>query len=447
MPTHPRSPSPAAAPDHPGPRLVADPPHPACSVCVVIPVRDEAAGLPAALAALERQTQLDGGPLAHDRREVIVLANNCRDASAEAARAFALLHPAMRLHVVERTLPPKDAHVGFARRLLMEEACARLLPLRGGRRVIASTDGDTVVSPTWLAATLMEIGAGADAVGGRILAPIAAEDDVSAADRAYRAYHLRDIGFRHLVAEMESLLDPDPADPWPRHHQHFGASFAVTAAAYRRVGGLPAIPALEDVALHDALRRIDARIRHSPLVRVTTSTRRCGRVPVGLSTQLGEWREMAAAGRPATVPSAAATERRIRADRALRILWHSRTDCGGSAREAALREAAARTGAAPAWLAAALRDAASFGTFHAAAFREGGHDADSLAPVAEAVADLRLRLAALRRQGPLPAAGRPSSAALERVQPVVLRAQAFEVEQTVRTAFAAEEGLMDLVAG
>lgn len=31
------------------------------------------------------------------------------------------------------------------------------------------------------------------------------------------------------------------ADPWPRHHWHFGASLALTARAYRCVGGLPMV--------------------------------------------------------------------------------------------------------------------------------------------------------------------------------------------------------------
>jgi len=47
-----------------------------------------------------------------------------------------------------------------------------------------------------------------------------------------------------LLAELEGWLDPDPADPLPRHHQHFGASLAVTVDAYRRAGGLPSMPGL-----------------------------------------------------------------------------------------------------------------------------------------------------------------------------------------------------------
>ena len=104
-----------------------------------------------------------------------------------------------------------------------------------------------------------------------------------------RRTQLRDAAYHLLCARLENLLDPAPADPWPRHHQHFGASLALTVAAYRRVGGLPEKQFLEDEALWQALRCHDLRLRHSPAVRVFTSDRQQGRVPVGLSWQLREW--------------------------------------------------------------------------------------------------------------------------------------------------------------
>ena len=82
---------------------------------------------------------------------------------------------------------------------------------------------------------------------------------------------------------------PIRADPWPRHHQHFGASLAITVAAYRHVGGMPAEPFLEDEALYRRLRQHDLNVRHSDRVSVVTSSRRRGRVAVGLSWQLREW--------------------------------------------------------------------------------------------------------------------------------------------------------------
>ena len=66
---------------------------------------------------------------------------------------------------------------------------------------------------------------------------------------------LLDVGYRRHLEALADLLDPDPHDPFPRHHQHFGASLAVTPALYAHVGGLPLLPSDEDVVLYRAIRR------------------------------------------------------------------------------------------------------------------------------------------------------------------------------------------------
>jgi len=149
--------------------LVGAPIRPSCELCVIVPVRDEALTIPAALEALATQTDLTGKPIPYERYEVIVLANNCRDASAAMARTFVRQHPGFQLNVVERRLEGAESHVGRARQMLMHEACCRLAPLGRIPSIIASTDGDTVVDAQWLAGIIAEIAAGADAVGGRIL--------------------------------------------------------------------------------------------------------------------------------------------------------------------------------------------------------------------------------------------------------------------------------------
>lgn len=284
------------------------PPRPACDVSVVIPVRDEEDSLPATLAALAAQCDANGRLLIRDCYEVILLVNNSRDASASIARAFARQHPALALHVVEIDLPDEEAHVGRARRILMDMAATRL-PARG---VIATTDADTVVAPDWVAMTLAEIRTGADAVAGRIVVD---PTDFAAHDRHARLCHLRDVTYRYLVSELEARLDPDPFDPWPRHFQHFGPSMAVTVETYLRAGGMPPLPYLEDVALYDALRRIAARIRHSPAVRVVTSARPQGRTGFGFAVQLRRWSEMGARGEPFLVESLPAIVARVTARR------------------------------------------------------------------------------------------------------------------------------------
>ncbi|RPD47205.1 glycosyltransferase [Hymenobacter sediminis] len=298
---------------------LAPPPTASLRAIVIIPAKNEATSIPAALAALAAQVDMQGRLLPKGWFEVLVLANNCRDRTAQVARVCAAQHPQLVVHVAEVTLSATDAHVGKARRLLMDEACQRLERVGQMSAFIASTDADTRVAPTWLAAIAAELAQGADAVGGRILA-------YDADSRSpLRRHQLQDAAYYLLRARLEQLLDPIAHDPWPRHHQHFGASLALTAAAYRRVGGLPVVPYLEDEALYQALLRHDQRLRHSPAVRVFTSSRQQGRVPVGLSWQLRQWAAQHAAQQEPTVdnPVRLIAEWRLRAH--LRRLWHCHT--------------------------------------------------------------------------------------------------------------------------
>ena len=158
----------------------------------------------------------------------------------------------------------------------MAEA-ARLAGLDG---VLLTTDADGQVDPDWLAANLQCLADGADAVAGWVdLHPI----EWGAIPRALHEDDARECAYDRLCDEIHGLLDPDPADPLPRHTQHSGASIAVTAAAFARCGGVPAIPSGEDRALIAALRRVDARIRHAPEVHVSVSGRTEGRSEGGMA--------------------------------------------------------------------------------------------------------------------------------------------------------------------
>ncbi|UFP95249.1 glycosyltransferase family A protein [Gloeobacter morelensis] len=300
------------------PPLVDAPLLPECRSCVIVPVRDEAERIESTLAALACQIERPGLPLDPRSYEVIVLANNCRDQTAPIARRFAGERPQLRLHIVERTLSPGEAHVGRARQLLMDEAYRRFAGAGKARGIIASTDGDTRVAPDWLAATAFEIDRGADAVGGRILTDDKERQTLAA--QARRCF-LFDVGYQYLTVQLEACIDPDPLDAWPRHYQHFGASLALSAEAYARAGGLPAVRSPEDVALYCALRRIDAGIRHSPLVKVITSARRYGRAERGLAAQLADWSTVGAGYKPYLVEAVGRTEERLINRFRLRQLW------------------------------------------------------------------------------------------------------------------------------
>ena len=298
----------------------ATPPTSVLSVSVIVPVRNEAHHLDQALDALRHQCHADGQPLDPATYEVLLLANNCTDQSYTVARQYQQRHPAFPLHIAQIQLPPVKANIGTVRRLLMDEACRRLMSINKPRGIIASTDGDTVADRHWLHFIELEISGGNDAVGGRILT----RPDGS----QVRLYHLRDVLYRTLIAQAEAVLDPRPHDPWPRHFQHFGASIAVTCQMYQQAGGLPEKPYLEDEAFYKALLRTDAKVRQSPYVKVFTSTRMEGRVGIGFSEQLRYWSKMVRLSKGQVAEPAEAVILKFRSRQRLRTYWNARNQAG-----------------------------------------------------------------------------------------------------------------------
>lgn len=280
-----------------------------------MPARNEADHLEQALNALRHQRKVDGTPISGRTYEVLVLLNNCTDQSVAIAQRYQQRYPAFPLRIATIQLPPEKANVGTARRLLMDEAYRRLLQVGRPHGIIASTDSDTIVDSYWIDQIQAEISKGCEVVGGRIL--------TRPDGNPVRINHLRDVMYRMLKARLEAHLDPISFDPWPRHFQHFGASLALTCAAYKRVGGLPNVPHLEDEALYTALVRTDTRIRKSPHVRVTTSTRMQGRVAVGFSEQLRYWESLNQASQCQLVEAPGAIVQRLRNRNRLRVIWQN----------------------------------------------------------------------------------------------------------------------------
>lgn len=244
---------------------------------VAIPAHDEAERVGDCLAALAMQRDACGAPVPSGAFAVLVLANNCRDATADIARAFAAGAP-FPLHVVECRLPAPQANAGGARRAAMDRAADLLDGGQERRGVILTTDADSRAQPTWVAATLAAFAPGVDAVAGYIDAD--PNEYLALGPGFLRRGRLED---RYLarVAETYAALDPRAHDPWPNHRVHSGAAMAVTLAAYRAIGGLPPRPLGEDSALADALDDAGYLIRHSTAAAVTTSCRFDSRAPGG----------------------------------------------------------------------------------------------------------------------------------------------------------------------
>jgi hypothetical protein len=244
---------------------------------VAIPAYNEAAQIADCLASLAVQRDEAGAPTAQGCLEILIFANNCSDETASIARRFAqsMPHP---VTVVEETMPASRLNAGWARKRAMDLAALRLAdaaPLHG---LILTTDADSRVAPTWLAATLREFDKGVDCVAGYI---DAIPPEYMALGGAFVSRgRLEDTYLRYL-AEITARCDPRPHDPWPNHRVSSGASLAVTVAAYAAIGGLPPRAVGEDAALTQTLDRDGFKVRHSMDVCVSTSCRFDGRAQGG----------------------------------------------------------------------------------------------------------------------------------------------------------------------
>lgn len=278
---------------------------------VVVPARNEEALLPRLLDALSRQTFLthSAEPL-----EVVIVLNNTDDGSRHAAIMAAARMPRVCLTIEEVRFSPAEAHVGFARKLAMDIASDKI---GVGAGVILTTDADAVPDGNWIEANLRAIRAGADLVGGRIVGDREEEERLGPHFQRRAQSYAR---YADLRDELASLIDPVEHDPWPRHHDHSGASLAVRNDIYRRVGGLDPLPLREDLAFVAKVEAAGFLLRHPPDVAVMVSARTVGRASGGMAECLRTWIQAEEDGTPALVECPYSVERRLLLRREIRSL-------------------------------------------------------------------------------------------------------------------------------
>ena len=235
---------------------------------VAVPVKDEAGRIAACVSALALQHE--AAPDA-----VVLVVNNTVDATATIVRDLAYSLP-VPVEVIQHAFPPEQASAGAARRMAMERAAEQL----GEAGVLLTTDADGCVPSDWVAANLFHLRRGIDAVAGRAVLDPA---DAAAIPARLHDDDALECAYAAALDEIASILVPQPWDPWPRHMEHSGASIAVTLAAYRRAGGMPAAPIAEDRRFFAALRETGARIRHAPEIEVVVSGRLIGRAEGGMA--------------------------------------------------------------------------------------------------------------------------------------------------------------------
>ncbi|MET0532331.1 MAG: glycosyltransferase [Microvirga sp.] len=253
------------------------------SVVVAIPVKNEANCIAACLQALSAQCDESGGPMPRDRFGVVLALNNCSDGTAEIVRSIQDSLP-FTMWLLERDLAPEMAHAGGARKIAMDAAADLAASSdRAEAGVILTTDADGRVGPRWIAANLAAIDAGVDLVAGFVQADPHEHALLPAALIERGRLESR---YEWLLAELIARLDPDRVDPWPNHRAESGASLAITLDAYRRVGGVSAIPTGEDRALAASVRLAGGRVRHSLAAQVLVSCRLDGRAAAGMAATI-----------------------------------------------------------------------------------------------------------------------------------------------------------------
>ncbi|HSK99381.1 MAG TPA: glycosyltransferase family A protein [Rubrobacteraceae bacterium] len=247
--------------------MTLPPPNPALRICVVVPARNEEELVGSCLRALAEQEGVS-----HEEYEILLVLDRCTDGTEKRARDVAASFPSLRLHFLEG--PGKGS--GHARRVGLEGACARLHAVGRPQALISSTDADTIVAPDWISAQLAAAGRGARAIGGSI----ELADDARVSE-ALLGWHASRGDFR-----LRRLLSRPDRSGTTEHWRFSGASMALTAAVYRKIGGLEPRDTLEDEHLERALLRHGIPIERLLSVRVTTSARLVGRASQGLAHDL-----------------------------------------------------------------------------------------------------------------------------------------------------------------
>ena len=227
--------------------LVEPGPHPGLKIAVILPVYNES-GLERCLDSLFRCSC--NSPAENSDRtasssgfhaEVLILINAPADAPSsvleqnratlEATRNWIRTHPhpCLEFHVwLDHSFKKKEAGVGSARKILMDEAARRFSALGRPEGIIASMDADALVQKNYLEALVTHFEAGPEGCSVRFEHPLEGEEFSPEVYRAIIQYEL------HLRYYLQSVRFTG----YPFAYHTVGSSFAVRADVYCKEGGM-----------------------------------------------------------------------------------------------------------------------------------------------------------------------------------------------------------------
>jgi len=238
---------------------VERPPEPPPTVSVIVPVRNDAAGLTNLLPALLAQTY------PRRRIEILVVDNGSRDESFAVAERYAAAHPGMVRALVEDRVASSYA--------------ARNAGLRAATgQILAFTDADCTPDPGWIAAGVRALDeTPADLAGGRVIFTLPPRPSAAALHDA-----ITNLRTGHTIATQGSAATAnlfvrrqvvEALGPFPAHLRSGGDAIWTHRAA--RAG-------------HRLTYAPDALVSHPPR-ELGPLLRKCARVGQG---QPAVWREL-----------------------------------------------------------------------------------------------------------------------------------------------------------
>ncbi|WP_421118634.1 glycosyltransferase [Aquihabitans daechungensis] len=231
------------------------------AVSVVIPARDEAATVAAAVRSVIRSARAAGRPF-----DITVVADGCVDATAGAAAQAVSGHGRV-IEVVAGT-------VGSARRAGTTRSLAALAADGHAPEEtwLLATDADSTVPSAWIRTHLDLADAGAHGVAGLVVVDSFADHPPSVEQAFRRRYEVGVSG---------------------EHPHVHGTNLGVRADAYARAGGWRDLRTAEDHDLWNRLTELAVPLCSTVDAPVRTSGRAAGRAPDGFASLL---RSLATAG-------------------------------------------------------------------------------------------------------------------------------------------------------
>lgn len=258
-------------------------PHPELKICVVIPAFNE----PAIIESLEALWNCN---LPESAVEILIVINTPENSSIEIMETTNIMivdvnkwiynhqNEKIIFHIIERlNLPIKDAGVGLARKIGMDEAVNRL-NCAGNDGIIAGFDADAVCDTNYLTELENHFAKESKSPGASIYYehPLVSEDEII--DEGILRYELH---LRYLIHALRFAR-------YPFAFHTVGSSFAVRSYAYVKQGGMNKRRAGEDFYFLQKIITLGnfTEINSS---RIIPSSRLSNRVPFGTGASMNKW--------------------------------------------------------------------------------------------------------------------------------------------------------------